>query len=175
MMHWGSRRRRNSQNVKDFSHEALKKHATKILFNRWQLLTPPPLDPNAMWDTLLTEEQHKAFKLIQDTLPSSLSCGTQLFLKWDLPLRCKAPLIDTEYKPDVLELTLPESRPIPDTNPRYGSNHKLFVSQLPREMRAALLEWAPKWLWAQGETYQVLAKLDELFKVCNTMGHIKRV
>ena len=72
MMHWGSRRRRNSQNVKDFSHEVLKKHAMKILFNRWQLLTPPPLDTNAMWDSLITEDQHAAFKLIQDTLPSAL-------------------------------------------------------------------------------------------------------
>lgn len=176
MMQW--KRRRGSggrQTIKDFSHEALKKHAMKLLYNRWQLLTPVPLEPNDMWNALLTEEQHKAFAHIQETMPTALSCGTQLFLKFDLPLTCKAPITGTAYKPDVVELTLPESRPIPDTNVRYGQSHKLFVSQLPREMRAALLEWIPRWLWTQGETNQVLAKLDELFKVCNTMGHVKRV
>lgn len=175
IMHWGNRRRRNTQNVKDFSHEALKKHATKLLNNRWQLLAPPPLDTNAMWDSLLTAEQHRAFTLIENTLPTALSKGTQLFMKFDIPLVFEAPLAGTRFKPDMLELTLPESRPIPDTNLRFSNGHPLYVSQLPREMRETLCEWVPKWLQAQGETYQVLAKLDELFKVCNTIGHIKRV
>jgi hypothetical protein len=78
---------------------------------------------------------------------------------------------------DVLVLTLPEPRPMPETCKNYSQQHPyvFMANSLPSELLRPIVAWVPRWLQCMAETAVVKTKLDSLFKHCNTMGQVKRV
>jgi hypothetical protein len=172
------RRGRRKQNLKDFTKDSLIRHAKQLLYNRWMLLTPPPVEPDKVYDTLLTDEQHRAMELLDATMPSCLERGSQVNVIFDVPAQIKTPIHNKIHEAKYLQLHLPNQRILPNTETYTGTrspHHRFLVSALPSDMRESLQEWARNWMRAQAETAEVIDKLDSLFTACNTLGQAKRI
>lgn len=166
---------RRQQNIKDFTSDALIAQGKWLMYNRWRLLAPHPFEPGAVYDAVLTDEQHKAFELIERTIPTSASHGDTVNLIFDREVAITTKN-GQKHKAKFLELNLPSPRIVPDTSTyRNAPPHKFYVTSLPREMQEGLQEWARAWLTHQSESAEVLAKFGALFQVCNTIGQAVRV
>lgn len=167
--------RRRQQNIKNFTSDQLIAHGKWLMYNRWRLLAPHPFEPDAVYNALLTDEQHKAFEMIERTMPTSANHGNEvnLILDREIAITTKN---GQRHKGTFLELNLVAARIVPDTSTyRNTPPHKFYLSSLPREMQEGIQEWAHKWLLHQSESAEVLAKFDALFLACNTIGQAVRV
>ena len=160
--------------TKDFAEQTVTDHASKLLHNRWAMLCPFPLDKRAIYQTLFTDEQHKAIELLMNNAPSMIETRSEVLFKFDLPVR--GSVLGQRGTPTVLTVKLGTCYPLPDTGATYRQGkHEYLASNLPPFLREPLQEWAQRWITASMETRLTNAKLKRLFEVCSTLGQIKRV
>ena len=160
--------------TKDFAEQTVTDHASKLLHNRWAMLCPFPLDKRAIYQTLFTDEQHRAIELLVNNAPTMIETRSELCFKFDLPVRGN--VLRQVGRPNMLLIKLGDSYPLPDTGSVYReAQHEYLTSNLPAHLREPLQDWAQRWITASMETRLTNAKLKRLFEVCSTLGQIKRM
>jgi len=175
-LHRKSRGRKGTgkKGMKNFAQTAVTKYASERLQNRWAMLCPFPLDKREIYQTLFSDEQHKAIDLLVRTAPSMITTNSEVCLKFDIPFRTTVRGKGAE--PQRLIVKLGTAYPLPDTGAVFrDGEHEYLASQLPAQLREPLEEWAKRWLIAALETRQTSAKLYQLFEMCSTIGQVKRV
>lgn len=171
MMHWGGRRRRNREpkpGSKEWAGKAVSEYATKLLYNRWKLLCPFEVPLDRIYQSLFTPEQHTAIEKLLRTAPTVFEMRKDVMIGVDTA--CKVTVKGQRLYPSLLHIHFPAQTVLFDSDP---TNHPVLLSQLP--MREEITEWARRWLVAAHETTLVLGKLNHLFNVCSTIGHVKRI
>jgi hypothetical protein len=176
IMHWRNRKRRGegAKGQKDFAAKVTKQYASRLMYNRWHMLCPFPLEKIDIYNALFSVEQHRAFDLLKRTVPSALSMGTKFNMTFDMDVNVT--VMGCRPRPQWFVVDLDCEVPMPDTATWNGTpEHVFLVSQLPPHLREPIVEWGARWLTASRETKEVCGKLDKLFDICNTMGQIKRL
>ncbi len=159
---------------KYFAEQAVVNYANKLLYNRWKLLCPFPLEPANIYEALFTPEQHAAITLLDQTAPSIFEKRSEFTLQFDMPLAIT--VLDKKPRAQKLRVKLPVDLPLFESVSSFGLPAQIVkLSSLPDRLRGPIYEWANDWVRAAVETRLTIDRLDRLFEVCNTMGQVKRV
>lgn len=175
---WRHRRQRHREpsrydnNFKARVEDALRSRVERQMFCRAVQLNPFPIKIMDLYTALHTSEELEAFGILSSRYSTVLDKNYSITIKLD-STRFGVQWQGVKYAAQGIRFQLPKELPCaPSTD--ADSSPYLF-DDLPPSMKEGLMSWAKKWLAYELQSNAVSNKLGELFRVCNTVGHLLRV
>ena len=149
------RRHRHGLNVRDFVSKDLCATVNKLMDNRRRLLAPFPLDPDVLYEMVWTPKELDAMEVLSKHSDMLHMSSTFKLVKPKSEL--------------VIHVHLPQGRP------GNGYRSEIAWSRVPKEAQELILEWGKEWLALHKQQNQLINKLEDLSKQCNTYGQLYRL
>jgi len=169
------RRRRHSQNVRDYSKTEVLSAVAHKLGARLRLLAPCPFTPADVYKRVWDSGERAAIRLLMTRMPSILIKDDDLTLMWDTRQFTIMSEIVPPQVPTALYVRFPKPVPVPQTETWRAERDTIHLSRLPDHLLDSVEEWAKRWTRIKIENTEVYTKVDRVFNCCNTMGQIHRL
>lgn len=165
----GRRRRKNPErDAKTFVTGELKTKVMKLMENRHRLIAPFPVDLEALYQLMWTDEQREALKVLSGR-EGLLRTRSQMTIQ-EIPIP-RQRTADGDVEPERIVsavVNLPQSRPMCHAS-------SLLYADLPVSMRDQVFDWTPVWLQYKRETDELARKVEQVGEACSTYGQVFRI
>lgn len=179
--HWGRRQQRRGPAVyqgrygnswKSRCEDALRTRVEQQMVFRSLQLNPFPFKPLEVYNAIHTVEERNAMDTLAYRFKGMMKVDDDLVIKFE-DFKFGLQYQGTKHVAMGMTIQLPSHLPMCEGG--TVSNTMYEISMLPEWMRNELLAWAKRWVAYELQGMAVSNKLEELFRICNTMGHVRRL
>lgn len=146
-----------------------------LLAGRREVLAPFPVPPMDVYNSIYTEKEHAAIQFLQSGMADIFVRNKTMDLI--VPSSMAHDPTAQYFKPlcaTVIRINFPEPIPMPS----YRSSdyyRRVSLERLDPVLQDTLVRWMHRWTLLDAERLDVVAKVTQAFRVCNTIGQVERL